>query len=1187
MRDEDGLIPLGTPQQRALLALLLLDANQVVSRDRLIDELWGEHPPETAAKLVHVYVSRLRKALEPERAGGAGDVLVTQAPGYLLRVAPDQLDLHRFERLVEEGQRALSCGMPSEAAERFRAALAVWRGPPLADFAFEPFAEAEIGRLEELRLAALEGRIEADLGLGRTDLVGELEALIARNPLREHLRGQLMLALYRSGRQSEALEAYRETRTTLVEEVGIEPGPALQHLEQAILNQDPALDLSTGPPSRLAIAPAAQERPTPMEAEVPVASAPDPFVGRREELSALLGGLDDALAGRGSLFLIGGEAGIGKSRLLDELSQSARERGARVLWGRCWEAGGAPAYWPWVQSLRAYLQDRDPDRLHDGLRAVGAELATILPDLRELLPELPTPPSLESLESEAARFRLFETLASFLVDIANAKPLVLVLDDFHAADEPSLLLLQFVAGHLRAAPILIAVAYRDVDLEPDTPLVSVLAELARERATRHLALSGLSAPEVGSLIESSAGMRPPEHSVAAIHRGTEGNPLFVGEVVRLLSSEGRLDSVSGAAPEALPLPAGVREVIGRRLRQLSEGCRDVLVLAAVLGREFAFSTLVHVSRRTEEELLDALEEALAARVALDVPGVPDRLRFAHALIRDTLYGELGGPRRMRLHRKVGEALEALYADDREPHLAELAHHFFAAGNASGAAKSVEYARAAGDRAVRQLAHEEAVRLYGMALAALGANRAATDELRCELLLALGGAQARAGEDPEAKSTFLGAAGLARSADLPDLLARAAAGYGGRFLWARAATDERLVPLLEDALSALGEEDSVLRVQLLSRLAAARRGEPSRESRERLREEALQAARRIGDPSTLAYALDATLAAVEGPLNPDHQLAQADEVIVLAETIGDPERLFAGHEHAFWIAWVLGDPDRRAAALEAMIRIADELHQPSQLWLATAAHAATALADGRFTAAPELIERAARIGERAQSWSAESTRKLQLFVLSRERGSLHGFEDEVEVSPGMFPSPLLHRSLLAHVYASSGRTADAAATLDEVAQHELSDWHLDEDWLLSVCVLAEACDRVGDAAHARPIYEALCPHASLNAVGIGEVGLDSVSRSLGVLATILGRFVEAAEHFEEALRTNTRMGTAPGLAHARHDYARMLMARGDQGDGKRARDLAGRALESYRALGMESFAGEVEELERALVGKAGG
>jgi class 3 adenylate cyclase len=800
------------------------------------------------------------------------------------------------------------------------------------------------------------------------------------------------------------------------------------------------------------------------------ASAAGALVGRRHEMNVLVSGLEKALGGRGSLFLVAGEAGIGKSRLLDELAREARERGAQVLWGRCWEAGGAPAYWPWIQSLRAYVRATDRDALREQVGGGAADVAQMLPELSELLPDLPEPPS---LDPETARFRLFESLASFLVEAAKTRPLLLVLDDLHAADEPSLRLLQFVAGQLAAAPLLIAGAYRDVELEPDSPLASVVVELARERATHRLGLAGLSEPEVGRLIESSARVRPPRRSVAAIHHGTEGNPLFVGEVVRLLSSEGRLTDVSGAAHEALPIPAGVREVIGRRLRHLSEDCRGILTLAAVLGREFDFGALAHVSGRSEEELLNALDEAFWAHVLSEVPAAPARLRFAHALIRDTLYGELGGPRRLRLHREVGEALEALYADDRTPHLAELAYHYLVAAHSGDTTKAVEYARAAGDRAVALFAYEEAIRVYGMALDALGPDGTPTDRVRCELLLALADAEGRAGDGPEAKATFLRAAEIARSAGLPELLARAAVDYGGRFVWARAASDERLVPLLEDALSAVGERDSVLRVQLLSRLAAALRGEPSRERRERLGEEAVRAARRIGDPAMLAYALDAAESALFGPHTVKRRLEEAEEIVSLARRIGDSERLFDGHEHAFWAAWELGDPARRAAEMADLTRVAEELRQPAQLWSAAEAQAALALAEGRFAEAEGLIERAATVGERALSWNVAATRRLQLFVLRREQGRLEGFEREVRESAHEFPSPLLHRAVLAYVCARVGHTAEAEATLHELTSHDLSDWHVDEEWLLSICLLAEACAILGDTERAGPLRLAQC------------------------------------------------------------------------------------------------------------------
>src|SRR2546425_2907919 len=301
VRDGERSLPLAGAKQRALLALLLVKANHVVSRERLIDELWGEQPPETAVQSLQVYVSRLRKLLPP-------DTLVTRPPGYLLEVASDELDLQRFERLLADGHEALAQGDPERASAVLHEALALWRGPALAEFAFEPFAQAEIGRLEDLRLAAVEERIEADLALGRhADLIGELEALIAENPHRERLRGELMLALYRSGRQAEALEAYQAARRALVEELGIDPGSALEQLQRQILNQDPALALEPRPPVL-------------KQTNLPV--APNALIGRERELAeaaALLRRADVRL-----LTLVG-PGGTGKTRQALQLAADAVE----------------------------------------------------------------------------------------------------------------------------------------------------------------------------------------------------------------------------------------------------------------------------------------------------------------------------------------------------------------------------------------------------------------------------------------------------------------------------------------------------------------------------------------------------------------------------------------------------------------------------------------------------------------------------------------------------------------------------------------------------------------------------------------------------------------------------------------------------------------------------------------------
>jgi DNA-binding SARP family transcriptional activator len=396
--DGERGLSLGGSRQRAVLGFLLLHGNEAVTRDVIVDQLWGEGAPPTAVKVLQNCISALRKELP-----GGAETLRTVGGAYELRLQPGELDRDRFERLLAEGRAALAAGDEADAARQLRSALALWRGSPLSDFSYERFAEDEIKRLEELHVAAIEDRIEADLALGRhVELVPELEALASKHPLRERLRGQLMLALYRSGRQAEALEAYRAARRTLLAELGIEPGRALHELERAILAQEPALDGALPRPASVGTV------------ATPGRSASSPLVGRAEQLALLGAGIDDALAGRGRLFVVVGEAGTGKTRLADEVASVAKQRGVRILWGRGWAGGGAPAYWPWSQAMR---------------------------DAGRSLPE-------PDRSDESGRFLFFEAVTETLREAAAEQPLLLVLDDLQAADEESLLLLEFVASEL-------------------------------------------------------------------------------------------------------------------------------------------------------------------------------------------------------------------------------------------------------------------------------------------------------------------------------------------------------------------------------------------------------------------------------------------------------------------------------------------------------------------------------------------------------------------------------------------------------------------------------------------------------------------------------------------------------------------------------------------------------------------
>jgi len=1144
--DDGHPVPIGPGKESALLAILLLHANEPVSTDRLADGLWTDRHPANATKTIQIYISRLRKHL-------GADTLLTTAGGYLVAIESGELDIERFERLVLDGRQALEKGLPEQARRLLADALGLWRGPPLADFRFDSFAQAAIRRLEEMREAAAADLVDARLALGEAEqLLPTVEALVRENPLRERLRAQLMLGLYRCGRQAEALDVYQATREALVAELGVEPGHDLRELHLAILRQDPALD-AQAPGQGAANA------------------ARGTFVGREAELSELSGGLDAAFAGRGSLFVLVGEPGIGKSRLAEEVIADARARGAHVLVGRCWEAGGAPAYWPWVQSLRSYVREANPTALRAQLGAGAAAIAQILPEVRELLPDVPEP---TASDPETARFRLFDATAEFIRKASVERAILLFLDDLHAADAPSLLLLQFLARELATMGVLLLGACRDVDPTPGQPLTAMLTEVAREPQSRSISLGGLRQDEVADYLELTAAQIASPELATVLHQQTEGNPLFLGETVRLVSLEGL---TCGSAGNTLAIPQSVRDVITRRLSHLSKECNCTLELASILGREFALDCLAHMAGSSREDLLDTLDEAMHVRVVADLPGTPGRARFAHVLIRDALYESLTPARRLRLHLQAVEALEALYGAASGPHLAELAHHS-SAGNDH--AKAVAYSRRAADRALTLLAYEEAARLYETALQALDLSSLSDERARLDLLMSLGDAEARAGNRESAKAAFLRGSEIARALGLRHELARAAAGYGGRTVWARAGGDEVLIPLLNEALALLTDEDLELRVRLLTRLAGALRDEPSRERRFQLSDDALELARSAGGDVALAYALEGRGGAIAAPDTFAECIAVGRELVEVATRLGDSERIGHGHlETMFTLA--LNDLPGTEAALEPLTRVAEKLQQPVQLWQSYAFQAMLAIAQGRLTEGEELAAQAFSFGERAQPEMAIAVYHLHRYVLCDFRGCLEEVVEPVRRIAAGNPARPAFRCVLAHVHARLHETVEAGGILDEFARTSFSSLPFDMEWLFGVSLLAETAVLVGDAESSARLYELLQPWAELGAVDHPEGYRGSVGRYLGMLASEAKRWEEAERHFQAALAVNEAMNARPWVALTQHDHARMLIARSESGDAERAGELLGAALTTYRELGMTGYTPGAEAVLREL------
>jgi DNA-binding SARP family transcriptional activator len=721
-------LALGRPKQRAVLAILLLDAGRVVSLDRLVEEVWGRRSPPQALASVQAYVSHLRRLLEPQRAPGApASVIVNQAPGYRIVVGPEDLDAARFETLAQAGHDLLQQDEAARAAETLEEALRLWRGPVLADFGDAPFVQAERARLDDLRLTAVEGRLSADLALGRhARIAAELEQLSAEHPFRERLQGLRMAALYRCGRQAEALQSYQRFSRQLREELGLDPGQPLRDLQRDILAQAPHLDWtaaavrSGGAARPPAPAPGIPGPAVSTPGVVPPA-APGGLVGRDAQMEVVDRALAGTSAGQGRVILVAGEPGIGKTRLAEEAIRRARDSGVTVAWGRSDQDAGAPPFWPWTQVLRDLLGDGS-GRPPPVESAHTAELARILPELAGGAPQTAAP----VVDPEAARFRLCQAATATLLRLTRGRRLLVVLDDLQWADVASLRLLSHLAPALADAPIVVLVTYRDRTLDGGEALGDTLAELARTAPVDRLQLAGLEVADVAHIMASHAGTDPDDELARLISDRTGGNPFFVIEVLRLLGTNGWPERTTSEAASlvAQQVPAGVRDVLRRRLSGLPDQTRTVLLVAAVIGQEFDLEVIRDVTGVDDDDALAAVELTVSAGLVVEDPATVGRFRFAHALIREAIYGEISRARRARLHARVGQALVDHRSDDAE-HVLQLAQHWWLAAPVVGAEQAIPHVIAAAELCLDTFAHEEAERQLRRSLDLL-ATAAPTD-----------------------------------------------------------------------------------------------------------------------------------------------------------------------------------------------------------------------------------------------------------------------------------------------------------------------------------------------------------------------------------------------------------------------------------------------------------------------------
>jgi len=1054
----------GGRRQRSVLTRLAVAGGAVVSAHALVEDLWPGDPPQRALAALQVQISHLRRVLEPDRRPRSpAAVLVSAAPGYALALDRVAVDSARFVGLVEQA----SGGEPQEAAALLTEALQLWSGPPFGEFTDDPWAAPEAARLTELRLVAVERLAEARLAVGAAHTaVPDLERLVHDHPFRESAVHLLAVALYRSGRQADALAVLARVRTRLADELGVDPGPQLRAAEREILAQadpGPVRPEVTAPPPRSVHRPVVE-----------------PLLGRDDEL-ARVRAVAAAVAATATarMVLVGGEPGAGKTVFVDAVRAALAAEGWTVALGRCPEVDGAPPGWAWREIATAF--PAEDERLRPLLRPGGPAAAQ-------------------------ETFWAAQALVERLRGVAAAGPLLLVLDDLHRADGESLQLLRSVITGLAQVPVLVVATVRPAEVGPD--LDTALAALAGP-ITDRVELSGLAPAAVAALLDRHGAGRADPAVVALVGERTGGNPLFVRELARLIATDG-----AGAA--AVAVPAGVRDVLRRRLDRLPANARAVLRRAAVLGRDVAVDALVALGEPdAEDAILDAVELGIVSGLLVD-PG-EDRVRFAHALVRDTLYGDVPPLRRRRMHAAALAALAGGAGADP----AELAHHALAAGAAVPPAQALPPVVAAARAAVRSGAPREAAHLWEAAVRLAGPAGVEPDremELRCAHVSAL----AHAGAVRAAMQARDAAIDRARG---DAQLVAALTSFDAPAPWTirvDARLVERRVALLQQQVRSC--TDPRTRSRLLAMLVLETESAAD-DVAASAADEVMEVSAGL-DPATRAIALNARGFTVNGPDRRAELAAVGRELAELADLARLPGYRALAHHYEFMVA---AEHLRFAEAqqhADAAVAVAPGGQLGFTLGWSAIYQALRALIEGDAEGAERLYT---AVGERmtAAGEANGATAGLIGRIAARHARGRHG-----ELADAVLSSPAsavpAFQDLVAAVLVAAGRTAEAARVWrPDLDPPRTYYWHL---WMVA---RSEAAIGLGHRAVAAHCYTELMPWAAtLAGVSSGSITFGPVAATLAELARFLGRpEAERTAHLRTALELARRVGQPDWIAAA--------------------------------------------------------
>ena len=921
-----------------------------------------------------------------------------------------------------------------------------------------------------------------------------------------------------------------------------------------------------------------------------------PFVGRRSELTRVRSHLDATLAGSGRVVMIAGEPGIGKTRTASELESHAEERGCHVLWGRCYEEAGAPPYWTWVQPIRSYVESADSDRLRQEMREGALEISDIVPEVRNLAPDNADERLGEG--PEQARFRLFDAVSSFFIRASTHRPLLIILDNLHWAHPSSLLLLNFLATAIEDHPILIVGTYRDEDITRGHPLIHALGDLNRLDHFDRLILRGLSPNDIADYISETYGAHAHSRLAELIHLHTEGNSFFVTELVRLLYQEGTLHGNAREAENLLRerVPAGVREVIGRRLDRLSEVCSRVLTIGSVMGREFSLDQLLTLPASTFDEMglsiestgiMDAVDEAIASALIEEVDHAAGEFRFGHAIIQQALAAELSTTVKIRLHARIAETLERMQGNGTGPSLGELVRHFSEAEALVGSEKLVKYLILAGEQALSTYAYEEALGYFRQALVAKGDSHA--DDQLASILFGLGRAQvatAQRHEMQDAVETLTRAfdyyektGDVETALQVAEYPVMATTGITG------------ITHLISRALDLTGP-DSHRAGKLWGRYiraAALERGEYEQANGAYLR--AVEIARRERD-TALEVQASADAGSVDGYyLELTQGLEKCLRAIELAAQVRRPDLESTALNWAATILLVTGRPVGARHYAEACLANAEKLRDGYRIAGAIDNLEDLARLEGDWDLARELSDYGLRITPRDGRLLAFRA-VLEYDAGMKDQGDafyarlIEAIEAR-EIGPTLLNTcaalclPIISEITGTDDYSDIGRLA---------AERVIGSPEAPPGLLLSARAgraLTALAQR--DVATSESLYDRLLPHSGIMVYG----GVTAVDRILGLLAGLTGRPNEANTHFASAANLCQRAGYRPEYAWNAYCWASVLAGaytdgtkppKPTLGNAEKALALLDEALDISQELGMAPLAAKSSNLHESIKGR---